>query len=518
MKIMIAERSSVPPAFPDLDHQRGHPRDTTQPLQFGRAQLFPTTRRPATRHIATDISNSDTAVDAWFTQSDINVYAGRSKSEFRRVKRILYTWRDVFEDDMLKIRKTDLIKHCIPLLPNAQPFKAKLPLYTDKERHFCNKVISQMKKAGLIYHCDSECGAWTTFNIKNNPTHGTKLRMVHNFILQNRFTRKSRYPMPLIEQIIHCIYKNGKKVFFVIDAPNSYYAIPLRRSDWLLTAFVCPNGEYCYGFMGQGLTGGVHTYSRFRDLTCGNIEADDTSGTPPFPSIISDHGDVAFDGMVDGSYGSNTDFVTMFQFLLEVFFPRPACGPLYLKGAKSYFFYPSLECLGLEGCNEGLLLSLKKHEQTLGWKTPKSQEEVEAFYYLTPFLCSFLPGRAKLCGILLDHEKPAKTTRTQLMLSATYGSSLRNPKPFQWSRAKEDAFALIKQSIAENAMVGPDCELQFHMAVDASKKAISAVLFQLHGPPTGTKEGPEYRTTEWIICFFSFKLTAAETRYSNRER
>ena len=238
-------------------------------------------------------------VDAWFAQSDINVYAGLSKSEFRRVKRMLYAWRDIFEDEMLKIRKTDLIEHCIPLLPNARPFKAKLPLYTDEERDFCNKVIPQMEKAGLIYRCDIEWGARTKFTVKNNPTKGTKLRMVHNAIPLNRFTRKSRYPTPRIEQIVHCIYKNGKKVFFVTDAANSYYAIPLHRSDLLLTAFVCPNGEYCYGVMGQGLTGGVHTYSRFRDLAFGNIPADDISGAPAFPSIIGDRGDVAFDGMVD---------------------------------------------------------------------------------------------------------------------------------------------------------------------------------------------------------------------------
>ena len=160
---------------------------------------------------------------------------------------------------------------------------------------------------------------------------------------------------------------------------------------------------------------------------------------------------------------------------------------------------------------------MKKREQILGWKTPESQE-VEAFCYLTPFLRRFIPSRAELCGILLDREKPAKTTQTQLMVTATGGSSLRNSKPFQWTRAKEDAFALIKQSIAENAMAGPDCELQFHMAVDASKKAIGGVLFQLHGPPTGTEAGPEHRPTERTICFFSFKLTDAETRYSNSKR
>ena len=163
--------------------------------------------------------------------------------------------------------------------------------------------------------------------------------------------------------------------------------------------------------MDQGLTGGVHTYSRFRDLAFGSIPADEISGAPAFPSTIGDRGDVAFDGMVGDSCGSATDFETMLKFLHDEFFPRCAFGPLYLKGVKPHFFYPSLESLGLEGCIEGLRPSLKKREQILGWKTPESQEEVEAFCYLIPFLRRFIPSRGVLCGILLDHKKPAKMTR-----------------------------------------------------------------------------------------------------------
>ena len=45
-------------------------------------------------------------------------------------------------------------------------------------------------------------------------------------------------------------------------------------------------------------------------------------------------------------------------------------------------------------------------------------------------------------------------------------------------------------------MAGPDCELQFHMAVDASQKATGGVLFQLHGPPPGAEAGPEHSNSE----------------------
>ena len=138
MKIMSAQLSSVPPPGPpDSDCRNEHPRNLniTRPLQFGQAQLFPTTRRLAARHIGTDQSASDMEVDGWFTQPDINVYARLSKLEFRRVKRMLYTWRDVFEDDMLKIRKTDLIEYCMHSKPNSHCIPTKSAIFATRSFH-----------------------------------------------------------------------------------------------------------------------------------------------------------------------------------------------------------------------------------------------------------------------------------------------------------------------------------------------------------------------------------------------
>jgi hypothetical protein len=441
----------------------------------------------------------DSEIDGWFDTCGIRLFQGLSTDEGRRARRLLYTWREVFEADMLKIKRTDLIEHCVELTPNARPVKAKIPLYTEKERAFCNTLLPQMEQAGLIFRCDSEWGARTKFPPKPNAPE--QLRMVHNYIPLNRCSRKSQYPTPRIEQIVQTIMKAGKKVFFCTDAANSYWAIPLRRKDWLLTSFVTPSGQFCYGVMGQGLTGGTHTYSRYRDIVFGYIPEDmDADGNviPGLPSVIgdSDDGSVAFDGMVDDSYGSATDFDSMFTFLHEKFFPRCAFGPMYLKPSKSFFFFPTLEFLGLEGNTAGLRPSLRKREQILSWPTPQSQEEVEAFLYLTPFLRRFIPGRAEHHRIMTGDKKG----------------------PFVWTAEKDQSFLAVKQAIAENAMASVDLKLQYHLAVDASKRATGGVLFQLHDVPAGTQASPEHRAAERIIMFMSFKLSDAESRYSNSER
>ena len=95
--------------------------------------------------------------------------------------------------------------------------------------------------------------------------------MVPNYIPLNSVTEKSRYPCPRIEQIVHTICNKNKRWLFTTDAANSYQAIPVRSGDEYKIGFVTPYGTYCYMVMGQGLTGGTHTYSRFRDLVFGNI-------------------------------------------------------------------------------------------------------------------------------------------------------------------------------------------------------------------------------------------------------
>ena len=92
---------------------------------------------------------------------------------------------------------------------------------------------------------------------------------------------------------MHTIAKKGKSWFFTADAANFYWAIPVHAGDEHKLGFVTPHGMYCYTVMGQGLTGGTHTYtsSWFHDLMFGNIvEGEDENGgcIPGFPAVIGD--------------------------------------------------------------------------------------------------------------------------------------------------------------------------------------------------------------------------------------
>ena len=286
-------------------------------LTVNTAQLFPTRRRPLKREMSTA---SQAECDDWVKESGVSIYEGLTREEKDDANRLVNTWRDVFEGDLLKIMTTDLIEHGIDLIPGAVPERLKTPLYTEAELRFANKLIPRMEQAGLILRCDSIWAARTKFPPKpNRPANQEgNLRMVHNYIPLNCYTMKSQYPCPRIDQIVHTVLKRNKKCFFYTDAADSYWAILLRKADYLLTAFTTPWGQYCYTVMGQGLKGSAHTYSRFRDLVFGAIpedRSDPDNIRPAFPPLIGDRGDIAFDGLIDDSYAGASSFSRMLRFL-----------------------------------------------------------------------------------------------------------------------------------------------------------------------------------------------------------
>ena len=188
---------------------------------------------------------------------------------------------------------------------------------------------------------------------------------------------------------------------------------------------------------------------------------------------------------------------------------------MYLKDSKSCFFSDSLSFVGLEAGPNGLRPSLRKRETLLKWPTPTSQKEIEAFCYLTPFLGRFIPGRAELVRIMKygkAYSGREATDQQQRRRAYAEGST--------WDSARNTAFEAIKKAIANNAMAAPDPGAQYHLAVDAGKKALGGVLFQLGEVEPGTEatNTGKHRMMERIIIFISFQLVEVESRYSNSER
>lgn len=417
--------------------------------------------------------------------------------------RVLYTWKDCFARNLKTIKATDLVEHAIKLLPNARPYKAKIPLWTKAEHDYAKVLFPDMVGAGIIVMCNGPWGHRTRFIPKLHRC--TELRTIHNFIPINKWTIASAFLTPRVEQIVDTLVKPRFRSFSGVDATLSYWAISLRKGDELKTGFICPEGQFAYKRMGMGLKNGCHPYARFWQIVFGHIPALVENGmeiVPAMGSLVGEHGKWAFDGMVDDSFVSAEDFEEEIRVWHEVIFPRIAFGPIYLKGLKCAFSMSTLDMTGLEGSVNGLQPSVEKRNKIESWETPGCKADVEAFAYLTPFLQRFIPGRA-------EHVR---------VMKLAYTNEDGSEKEFEWGASQDASVKWIKRSILENACCGSDKTLQYYLSSDASKTGTGGVLFQLPGVAPGTTAGNKHKDLMRLVMFMSFRLSLTESKYSTEER
>ena len=124
-----------------------------------------------------------------------------TEGELRRMKQLLYTWRDIFHSDPETMPVTDLVIHTIPTYSNMRPYKSKEKLYTPKEVQWQRENIAKLLKAGVISYCDSPWSARTKHPVKKDGS----LHMVNIFCPINDATIKSNYPMKRIEPIVNLL-------------------------------------------------------------------------------------------------------------------------------------------------------------------------------------------------------------------------------------------------------------------------------------------------------------------------
>ena len=114
-----------------------------------------------------------------------------SAAETERILRGLYTWKDIFLDDVRQLEATDLVQHSIPTREGTRPYRAREPLYTPREVEWQLSNIPKMLEAGVITYTSSPWSAKSRFVLKSSGD----LRPVHQFCALNDATIKSNYPM-----------------------------------------------------------------------------------------------------------------------------------------------------------------------------------------------------------------------------------------------------------------------------------------------------------------------------------
>ena len=287
----------------------------------------------------------------------------------------------------------------------------------------------------------------------------------------NNATIKTNYPMKRTEPIINAMSMSRFKVYWWADGANDYWAIPIYQPHAYKTAFSSILGQFAYLRMGQGLTGAPHMYAQLKDLVMGLIP--EPRGERPLAGKTEEF---AFMTFFDDDMGATTSFETQLNFLHEQYFPRMHWAKLVLNPAKSHFFMPKIEMLGLQADGNSIRPGNNKLRAFRNYPTPTCEKELDQFEYMTTYLRKFIPSQADHFRIILKSvikvtqlaaEKNAaemNAAKTNTAETNAVGNRRmankrkvkRSEIGFRWSEEAEKWFQAVKLSLLENACHGGD--------------------------------------------------------------
>ena len=140
---------------------------------------------------------------------------------------------------------------------------------------------------------------------------------------------------------------------------------------------------------------------------------------------------------------------------------------------------------------------------------PTNEKELDQFLYTTLYLKRYIPGRA-------DHARKMKEAVQWKETKPKTGKLIREKVGWLWTQECQESFDYVKKCIIDNACIGGDPLVQYHLMCDASKTGIGAVLFQMPTEEPGTvmKGKQDVR----VVMFISQRLSDVEQRYLNTER
>src|SRR6266852_2994915 len=266
----------------------------------------------------------------------------------------------------------------------------------------------------------------------------TKRQPVQDYQRLNGFTRKNRYLLPLIREMISGL--KHSKVLSKMDGWWGYNNIRIREGDEWKAAFHTKRGLFEPMVMFFELTNSPATFQAFKneifkDLIREEVVKVYMDDILVFTDTIEEHRRVTR---------------RVFQILRE--------NKLYLKAAKCEFEKDEVEFLGVIVGNGQVRMDPKKVAVILDWPVPKKKKDIQAFLGFCSFYHRFIKDFGKIA-------KPL--------------TSLTGNEEFQWGVPQQLAYEGLKEAVAEETVLFiPQDGGKYKLEADASNYAMGAVLLQ----------------------------------------
>ncbi|MBW0553081.1 hypothetical protein O181_092796 [Austropuccinia psidii MF-1] len=303
---------------------------------------------------------------------------------FKEIKDVAISSFHLFQGDMdlppfslhssLEVKPEKLPPHCAcdhhVELEGLLPPVGVIYSLSKNESETLWAYISENVEKGFIRPRYSSTGAPVFFVKKKDGGLG----LCVEYRKLNAVTRKNRYPVPPIDQLLTVF--NGATIFSKIDLHGAYNLLRIKEGDEHLTAFRTKYGSYEYLVMPFGLTNAPASFQNLvNDIFADFLDI--------FAVVYLD------DIMVFSS--SQEEHVKQVSSVLQSLRE----DNLFAKASKCVFHASSVEYLGYVVSSEGLKMDSCKVQKILNWPQPKNIKALQSFLEFANFYPCFIKNYSK---------------------------------------------------------------------------------------------------------------------------
>jgi len=195
------------------------------------------------------------------------------------------------------------------------------------------------------------------------------LRLCVDFRGLNKITKKDRYPLPLISDLLDS--PSRAKIYSKIDLRHAYHLVRIAPGDEWKTAFRTRYGSYEWLVMPFGLTNAPAAFQRLVN------------------TVFADMLDVCVVVYLDDILIYSEDMESHQQHVREVL-RRLRLHGLFAKPEKCEFHSDSVEYLGYRLSPEGLTMSPDKIQTISDWPEPRKVKDIQSFLGFANFYRRFI--------------------------------------------------------------------------------------------------------------------------------
>lgn len=353
------------------------------------------------------------------------------------VTKLLQSYHTLFEEPTT-LPPSRSCDHTIPLVPGARPINVRPYRFSPAMKDEIESQVSKMLETRVIQHNTSSFSSLVLLVKKKDHS----WRFCIDYRHLNALTIKSKYPVPVIDELLDELY--GASWFSILDLRAGFHQILLRNGEEYKIAFQTHLGHYEFRVMAFGLTGAPGTFQKAMNHT--------------LAPALRKYALVFFDDIL--VYSSSMEL--HLHHLAHVF-DLLNRDQWKIKLSKCSFAVNKVSYLGHVVSQAGVSTDPTKIQAIVDWPTPSCVKELRSFLGLAGYYRKFI--------------------RHFGVISQPLTSLLKKGIIFVWTPDHDVAFQTLKQALVTAPVLAlPDFSTPFMIETDASDTGIGAVLMQRGHP------------------------------------